>query len=97
MAWDAIPLFFMLIIHYKNFSSFENEEILFTEYTAEAHDSGKGYTLENTNDAAFNNERETSGVINLESQKDDLSDDNISLRSGSNAENLNRPRQNHTK
>ena len=39
MLWDAIPLLSMLIIHYKNFSSFENEEILFTEYTADQRDS----------------------------------------------------------
>ena len=69
MAWDAVPLLSMLITHYKNFSSFENEDILFTEYTAEARDSTiKRYTFDN--DAAPQNDVE-SGVINLESQYDD--------------------------
>ena len=90
----------MLIIHYKNFSSFENEEILFTEYTADQRDSTmKGYSMQDS----VPNRLEDSGVINLaESQTDLMTEEKISVRiksvrSGSNAENLNRQKQNHTK
>ena len=97
MAWDAIPLLSMLIIHYKNFSSFENEEILFTEYTNDQRDSTmKHYTMADTSPE---NGLMNSSVINIESQRDDLmtEEEKISVRTGSNADYLNRQKQNHTK
>lgn len=33
IIWDSIPLCAMLITHYKNFASFRDEEILYTEYS----------------------------------------------------------------
>ena len=49
-------------------------------------------------DSAPHNRLEDSGVINLnESHNDLVTEDKISVRSGSNAENLNRKKQNHTK
>ena len=35
VAWDCVPLVSMLAIHAKNFSSFSNDEILYTEYSAD--------------------------------------------------------------
>lgn len=35
ISWDAVPLFSMLLIHHKNFSSFSNDEILYTEYSCD--------------------------------------------------------------
>ena len=33
--WDTVPLLAMMIIHYKNFSSFANEEYLYCEYSVD--------------------------------------------------------------
>ena len=56
----------MLIIHYKNFSSFENEEILFTEYTNDQRDSTmKAYSMYESASLPQNELRD-SGVINIE-------------------------------
>ena len=35
VSWDVIPLVSMLGIHAKNFSSFSNDEILYTEYSVD--------------------------------------------------------------
>mmetsp|Transcript_21268 Transcript_21268/g.28505 ORF Transcript_21268/g.28505 Transcript_21268/m.28505 type:complete len:123 (+) Transcript_21268:657-1025(+) len=35
IVWDSIPLCSMLVTHYKNFSSFSNDEILYTEYSVD--------------------------------------------------------------
>ena len=35
VAWDCVPLVSMLAIHAKNFSSFSNDEILYTEYSVD--------------------------------------------------------------
>ena len=35
ISWDAIPLLSMLLIHKQNFSSFSNDEILYTEYSCD--------------------------------------------------------------
>lgn len=37
VLWDCVPLFSMLYIHRKNFSSFSNDEILYTEYSCDDH------------------------------------------------------------
>ena len=39
IIWDSIPLISMLVTHYKNFSSFVNEEILYCEYTVDDNQS----------------------------------------------------------
>jgi hypothetical protein len=81
--WDVVPLLSMLVIHYKNFSSFQNEEILFTEHSVDdIRDSYKGQFLlhddENSRDLL-----ETSGVINLESSEDsEESEVNMHLNEG---------------
>ena len=33
--WDLVPLMAMMLIHYKNFSSFANEEYLYCEYSVD--------------------------------------------------------------
>ena len=49
-------------------------------------------------DSVPHNRLEDSGVINLEESHTELmTEEKISVRSGSNAENLNRQKQNHTK
>ena len=35
LIWDTIPLMSMMYTHYRNFSSFSNEEILYTEYSVD--------------------------------------------------------------
>jgi hypothetical protein len=70
VLWDSLPLTSMLVIHYKNFSSFRNEEILYTEYSID--DSNSNYQLfDPSAEYANSNMLETSGVINLESSESD--------------------------
>jgi len=38
VIWDSIPLCAMLIIHYKNFTSFSEEEILYSEFSVDDED-----------------------------------------------------------
>jgi len=49
LAWDSLPLIAMMVTHYKNFSSFSNEEILYTEYTVDDHERDD-WILEDPND-----------------------------------------------
>ncbi len=70
--WDSLPLTTMLVIHYKNFTSFTNEEILYTEYSVDDANSHDGYQMFDPSvEYANNNLLETSGVINLESSDSD--------------------------
>ncbi len=72
LAWDSMPLTTMLVIHYKNFTSFTNEEILYTEYSVDDVTSNGGYQMFDPSvEFANNNLLETSGVINLESSDSD--------------------------
>ena len=70
--WDSLPLTSMLYIHYKNFSSFTNEDILYTEYSVD--DTTSNYQLFDPSLEFENNQQlSTSGVINLDSSDDDSS------------------------
>ena len=80
VAWDIIPLGCMFIIHYKNFNSFSEEEVLYTEYSIDDNrttvsermmlsGSDKGSLLL----AEGDNLLETSGIINLESDPESSS------------------------
>ena len=79
ISWDIVPLLSILIIHYKNFSSFENEEILFTEHSVDDNRDSFEAQFLFQDDEIGNNLLETSGIINLESSESDEESEEIDL------------------
>ena len=76
--WDLVPLMAMMLIHYKNFSSFANEEYLYCEYSVDDDQS------EFMNDRLFDDDgsevfdinadfesQQSSGIIELDSDDDE--------------------------
>ena len=74
--WDVMPLTIMLWTHYKNFVSFQNEDILFCEYSVDdgARGSMENYSMYSGGSAEADlmrsNQLETSGVINIDSYEE---------------------------
>lgn len=90
ITWDWIPICSMLVIHYRNFNSFSNDERLYTEYSCDDNNRDTMYQrysiTDLPGDITFKEEQrflnETSGgVINLEedSSSEDLSESEIDL------------------
>ena len=70
LAWDSLPLLAILVTHYKNFSSFSNEAILFTEYTVDDPTSDWVFDddEQNSSMSSLSDEEETSGIIKLDEE-----------------------------
>ena len=75
IIWDAVPMLSMLSIHYKNFSSFVSEDILYTEYSVDDVHSNDFPFDRPSMDLIPQNLLETSGVINLDSDDDSQSEE----------------------
>ena len=41
--WDLVPIICLYVIHFDNFSSYQNEEILYCEYTDDGRSSANSY------------------------------------------------------
>ena len=41
--WDLLPIICLFIIHFNNFNSYRNEEILYCEYSEEGRSSASSY------------------------------------------------------
>ena len=74
--WDSVPLMAMMWTHYKNFTSFSNEDILYCEYSVDgSRESFTSADYRYSNAGVMdlipnNNNLETSGIINLESESE---------------------------
>lgn len=70
ILWDVVPISCILVIHYNNFTSFADEEILYTEYSVDDHRDSmtQRYSFNDASEDLMDyNNLETSGVINLDS------------------------------
>lgn len=77
LIYDAVPITSILLMNYRSWNSFEDEEILYCEYSIDDRrdTTSRQYNLDDRDELDASNLLETSGVINLESSSEVSSSD----------------------
>lgn len=64
VLWDLMPILCLLIIHFNNFNSFRNEEILYCEYS----EDGRSSTINSYAGMLFADSKDKEQIIDRDSQ-----------------------------